>query len=137
MKIRDMRQLAAIAAAVLMTAGTVQAAGGSFVCERSPTVEVRKQAGGSFAFQNIVNEYRVRWDAAEVRRQCEAYAAGQPYEIGCLNGRRDWAAILASVPQDYFGQSNKALAAAYSEEMRKGNGYKEALDYCRSVGAVD
>jgi hypothetical protein len=127
---------AAIAAAVLMTAGTVQAAGGSFVCERSPTMEVMEKAGGSSAFQSIVNEYRVRWDAAEARRQCEAYASGQPHEISCLNGRRDWTAILASVPEEYFGRSNKALAATYSEEMRKGNGFKETMAYCRSVGAI-
>lgn len=129
--------LAAIAAAALTTASGAQAAGGSFVCERSPTVEVVEKVGGSFGLQNIVNEYRVRWDAAEARRQCEAYAAGQPYQIGCLNGRRDWTAILASVPQDYFGQSNKALAATYREEMRKGNGFKEAMEYCRSVGAIE
>jgi hypothetical protein len=127
---------AAIAAALLAPAGTAQAAG-SFVCERSPTVEVAEQVGGNFALQNIVNEYRVRWDAAEARRQCEAFAAGQPYEIACLNGRRDWTAIMAAVPQDYFGQSNKALAATYREEMRRGNGFKEAMDYCRSVGAIE
>ena len=117
---------AAIAAAVLMTAGSVQAAGGSFVCERSPTMEVREMATGSSAFQSIVNEYRARWDAAEARRQCEAYASGQPYQISCLNGRRDWPAILASIPSEYFGRSNKSLASTYDAEMRKGNGFKEA-----------
>ncbi len=131
-----MQTLAALVAAILATASSAQAAG-SFVCERSPTVEVRKQAGGSFAFQNIVNEYRVRWDAAEARRQCQAFAAGKPADIGCLNGRRDWTAIMASVPPDYFGRSNEALAAAYETEMARGNGYEAALDYCRSVGAID
>ena len=131
-----MQLVAAIAVAVLMAASGAQAAS-SFVCERSPTVEVRKQAGGSFAFQNIVNEYRIRWDAAEARRQCQAFAAGQPSEISCLNGRRDWTAIMASVPAEYSGQSNEALAAAYKKEMQRGNGYEAALDYCRSVGAID
>lgn len=131
--------LRAAVAALAFTAagGGAQAAGGSFVCERSPTVEVRKQAGGSFAFQNIVNQYRVRWDAAEARRQCEAYAEGEPFEISCLNGRRDWTAILASVPRDYAGQSNEALAAAYEKERQQDNGYEAAMDYCRSVGAID
>jgi hypothetical protein len=125
-----------VTAAILVMARGAQAAS-SFVCERSPTVEVRKEAGGSFAFQNIVNEYRVRWDAAEARRQCQAFAAGQPSEIGCLNGRRDWTAIMTSVPAEYSGQSNEALAAAYEKEMQRGNGYEAALDYCRSVGAID
>ena len=128
---------AAVAAVLLTMAGKGQAASGTFVCERSPTVEVAQQVGGNFALQNIVNEYRVRWDAAEARRQCEAFAAGQPSEIGCLNGRRDWAAIMASVPQDYFGQSNKALAGSYRKEMQKGNDFKEAMAYCRSVGAIE
>ena len=127
---------AAISAAILTATGAAQAAG-SFVCERSPTVEVAEQVGGNFALQNVVNEYRVRWDAAEARRQCEAFAAGQPSEIGCLNGRRDWTAIMAAVPQSYFGQSNKQLAASYREEMRRGNGFKEAMAYCRSVGAIE
>lgn len=127
----------AILALVLTAAETAQAAGGSFVCERSPTVEVAQQVEGNFGLQNIVNEYRSRWDAAEARRQCEAYASGQPYEISCLNGRRDWTEIMASVPQDYFGRSNKALAEAYRDEMRQGNGFKEAMEYCRSVGAIE
>lgn len=132
------RGLAAAATmALLAMDSAAQAAGGSFVCERSPTVEVREQAGGSFAFQNIVNEYRLRWDAAEARRQCEAYAAGQAYEISCLNGRRDWGAILASVPKEYFGQSNESLSASYEKESQQENGYEDALNHCRNVGAID
>lgn len=128
---------AAMAVAFLMAAVAAHAGSGTFVCKRSPTVEVAEQVGGNFALQNIVNEYRVRWDAAEARRQCEAFAAGQPSEIGCLNGRRDWTAIMMSVPADYFGQSNKALAASYRKEMQRGNGYKEAMTYCRGVGAIE
>lgn len=131
-----MRAIAAIGTAILAAASDAHAAG-SFVCERSPTVEVTQQVGGNFALQNIVNEYRVRWDAAEARRECEAFAAGRPAEISCLNGRRDWTAIMASVPGDYFGQSNKALAASYRKEMQRGNGFKEAMAYCRSVGAIE
>ncbi|MFQ8433146.1 hypothetical protein [Amaricoccus sp. W119] len=131
-----MQTVAAVVAAILATATGARAAG-SFVCERSPTVEVAQQVGGNFALQNIVNEYRVRWDAAEARRECEAFAAGQPSEISCLNDRRDWTAIMASVPEDYFGQSNKALAATYRKEMQRGNGFKEAMAYCRSVGAIE
>ncbi|MBB5224614.1 hypothetical protein HNP73_004585 [Amaricoccus macauensis] len=131
-----MRAIAAVGAGILAAASGAQAAG-SFVCERSPTVEVAEQVGGNFALQNIVNEYRVRWDAVEARRECEAFAAGQPSEISCLNGRRDWTAIMASVPGDYFGQSNKALAATYRKEMQRGNGFKEAMAYCRSVGAIE
>lgn len=112
------------------------AVGGSFVCERSATVEVSQQVDGSFALKNIVTEYMRRWDAREVLEECQAYAAGQPYEISCLNGRRDWPEIIASVPDDYFGRSNESLAKVAREEKNEGNGYAEALDYCRFVGAI-
>lgn len=112
------------------------AIGGSFVCERSPSMEVRDQVDGSFALENIVNQYRIRWDAQEAMKPCRAYAEGQPYEISCLNGRRDWDAILASVPQEYFGKSNKNLASSADMEERKDSGFKEAMTYCRSVGAI-
>lgn len=112
------------------------AVGGSFACERSSAVEVSEEVDGSFALQNIVAEYMLRWDAQEATRQCEAYAAGEPYEISCLNGRRDWPAILASVPRDYFGRSNKSLAEVAHAEKRRDNGFKAAMDYCRSVGAI-
>lgn len=128
---------AAVAAGVVTWTGMAEAAGGSFACERSPTVEVSDMVSGSSALRNIVNEYRVRWDAQETLRQCKNYAEGHPYEITCLNGRRDWTAILASVPQEYFGQSNEQLASVFREERRKGNGYKEAVDFCRSVGAIE
>lgn len=112
------------------------AAGGSFACERSATMEAVEHVDGGFALQNIVIQYMTRWDAAEAKRQCQAFAAGEPYEISCLNGRRDWDAILASVPADYFGRSNKNLAEAVDAERREGNGFKEAMAYCRSVGAI-
>lgn len=112
------------------------AVGGSFVCEGSSLTEVRDHVDGSFGLQKIVNQYLVRWDAQEAMEQCRAYAEGRPYQISCLNGRRDWDAILASVPKEYFGRSNQSLAATHRDEMRKGNGFAEAMAYCRSVGAI-
>ena len=136
MTTRPLLLAVAIAAATLPAAGAL-AAGGSFACERMSMVEVRSQLnGGSTALHRIVNQYMTRWDAKEARRQCENYAAGRPYEISCLNGRRDWPAILASVPSGYFGQSDKSLAATYRAEMNAGNGFREAMAFCRSVGAI-
>ncbi|PZQ46083.1 MAG: hypothetical protein DI556_21235 [Rhodovulum sulfidophilum] len=112
------------------------AVGGSFACERPPIMEVTENVEGSSALQSIVNQYRERWDAEVVARECEAYAAGEPYEISCLNGRRDWPTILASVPPDYFGRSNKSLASTVDTERRVDSGYKAAIAYCRSVGAI-
>lgn len=129
---------AVIAALVLTAAGAVQAAAGSFVCKDNlgALKEVKAQVGGSSTFVSIVNQYLARWDAQEARRLCAAYAAGEPVTITCLNGQRNWSAIKASIPEEYFGKNNQQLASSYSAEMKKGNGYKEAIAYCRDVGAV-
>lgn len=126
----------AVLAMTILTTPPAWAVGGSFSCERPSIMEVTEHVEGSSALESIVNQYRMRWDAREVEKQCQAYADGQPYEISCMNGRRDWEAILASVPADYFGRSNTSLAATVDMERRAGNGLKEAIAYCRSVGAI-
>ena len=130
--------MTAFAASILIAGAGAANAGGSFVCEDSfgQSKEIQAEVGGSFAFQNIVSEYVTRWDAEKSRQLCEAYAAGEPVTISCLDGRRDWTAIKEAIPSDYFGGSNQALAEAYRAERRQGNGYKEAMAYCRSVGAI-
>ena len=136
MRVLEKTAMATAFGLALLGTSPVWAIGGSFVCKRSPTMEAREHIDGSFALENIVIQYMTRWDAQEAMKQCQAYAEGQPYDISCLNGRRDWNAIIASVPEDYFGRSNKSLAATVNAEERKGNDYKEAMAYCRSVGAI-
>lgn len=135
-----MRMLTIVAAigTLMAAAGGAQAAGGSFVCKDNlgTMKEVKAEVGGSSTFISIVNQYVARWDAQEARRLCSAYAAGEPVAISCLNGQRDWSAIKASIPPDYFGQSNQQLAGTYTAEMKSGNGFKEAMAYCRGVGAI-
>ena len=63
----------------------------------------------------IVNEYRERWDVHYKRQQCEAFAASGSYDISCLNNRRDWDAIKAMVPSEYFGMSARDLTPHYQE----------------------
>ena len=86
--------------------------------------------------RNIVLEYMHRWDAQEMRASCEAFAAGQPAEISCLHGRRDWTAIQNSIPSDLFGMSALNQREHMLSIQAEGDGLKEALDYCKSVGAV-
>jgi hypothetical protein len=129
---------AAIVGTILIATGGAQAAGGSFVCKDGfgTMKEIKAEVGGSSAFISIVNQYVQRWDAGEAQRLCSAYAAGKPVTISCLNGKRDWNAIKASIPPDYFGGSNQQLADAYTAEVAKGTGYLEAMTYCRGVGAI-
>lgn len=129
---------AVVVSLLLVSAGTAHAAGGAFVCKDGfgTMKEVKAEVGGSSGFVNIVSLYVARWDAQEARRLCSAYAAGEPVTITCLDGHRDWNAIKASIPPDYFGGSNRQLADAYTAEVERGTGHLEALQYCRSVGAV-
>jgi ABC-type sugar transport system substrate-binding protein len=126
------------AVALLATMGEAQANGGSFVCKDGfgALKEIETEVGGSSGFNKIVSQYVSRWDAQEARRLCAAYAAGEPVTITCLNGQRDWTAIKASIPAEYFGLGNQQLASANAAEREKGNGYREAMAYCRSVGAI-
>ena len=130
---------AAVTALLLTSAGTAHAAGGSFVCKDNlgTLKEIKEQVGGSSGFVKIVSQYVSRWDAQEARRLCSAYAAGEPVTISCLNGQRDWSAIKASIPADYFGLGNQQLASANAAAREKGTGYREAIAYCRSVGAIE
>lgn len=133
-----MKRLAAAAAALVAAAGGAHAAGGSFVCKDNlgTLKEIQAEVGGSSGFQKIVSQYVSRWDAQEARRLCSAYAAGEPVAITCLNGQRDWSQIKASIPPDYFGLGNQQLAQANAAEREKGTGYREAIAYCRDVGAI-
>lgn len=137
MNLKPIIQTALVVALASVTGGA-QAAGGSFACKDGfgTIKEVKAKVAGSSGFVNIVSLYVARWDAEEARRLCSAYAAGEPVTIGCLDGRRDWSAIKASIPPDYFGQSNQQLASTYTKELAQGTGHLEALQYCRGVGAV-
>jgi hypothetical protein len=86
--------------------------------------------------QLMLGIYRDRWDARYIRAQCEAFANGEPYTITCLKDVRDWDAIEASVPDDYYGMDRFSLAEFVPKEEEKGRGYREAYAYCRDIGAI-
>ena len=98
--------------------------------------EIQAEVGGSSGFQKIVSQYVSRWDAREARRLCSAYAAGEPVAITCLNGQRDWSQIKASIPPDYFGLETSNSRRRMPRKGRTGTGYREAIAYCRDVGAI-
>ena len=131
--------LAAIATFTL-AAPMAHAVGGTFQCENPLDMdkdEAREIAGNNNNLFNILMEYRRRWDVAEKRQQCEAFAAGEPYEISCLDDRRDWDAIKAMVPSEFFGMANLDLHPHYLELQKADNGNKDMVAYCRSVGAIE
>ncbi len=129
----------ATAATLTVAASMTHAYGGSWQCENQMDMdkeEARAISGTNNGLFNILMEYRERWDAAYQRQQCEAYAAGEPYDISCLNGRRDWDAIKAMVPSEYFGMSNVDLNPHYQDLQMADDGIRDMAEYCRSVGAI-
>ena len=112
---------------------------GSWTCDKPATFHPHVKASIreiSTKARRAVFEHMKRWDAAEVRRQCEAFANGEPYEISCLNGRRDWEAIAASFPSE-VNQLSATNRREYTLKLQEeGNGYDDAIAYCASVGAL-
>lgn len=93
--------------------------------------------GHNGAMTNIIKEYIQRWDSEQIRLACDAKIAGRDYDYSCFGGRRDWAAIEAMIPFEYFKMDSKALR---SHQLRLQseivNPRGDAFDYCRSIGAM-
>ena len=81
-----------------------------------------------------------KWENEEIRRQCDAAASGQTIDQSCFEGRRDWAAIEATIPEGLIGKSNKEIRPtmlAISKQGHHTTGRKEALSYCVKLGVID
>jgi hypothetical protein len=131
--------MAALALALALPGVAAQAQAGSWVCEGTGDRDDDEldALSPNIGMRRILQEYRNRWDAAHVRSQCEAFAAGEPHDIRCLNDRRDWDAIQAMVPDDLLGMSNGELRPHYLALQEEDDGYTAALAYCRDVGAIE
>lgn len=131
---------AAVAAffAVIFGPPTAHAFGGSWQCENQMDMdrdEARAIAPNNGLF-NILNKYRERWDIQHMHEQCAAFAVGGTYDISCLDDRRDWDAIKAMVPIEFFGKSNEELTPDFQALQTHGEEFIDVIAYCRSVGAI-
>ena len=132
--------LTAAVVALTLAAPMAHATGGSWICENQMDMdrdEARAISGSNNNLYNILMKYRERWDIAHRQAQCEAYAEGRPYEISCLNDRRDWDAIKAMVPEEYFGMSNEALYPHFLAMKSNREENVAMVNYCRDVGAIE
>ena len=117
----------------------------AFACRGVPFVSDAAKAAfaehaPSHAAQQVIIEYALRWDGAEMRRLCEAKAAGEDVTLACLDGQRDWDAIVASVPDGQLALSRTELndaLASLREERRANPPHQSALNHCIRIGAVD
>ncbi len=140
--------LDAIAATGIVLLGVQSALadhGKNFHCERAPFLsETAKAAMQNLAHNNgmrkIVSFYAWQWENEEMRRICDAGAAGEKIETSCLEGKRDWEAIAARIPDGLAGKSNKQLRPHMLE--LSGRGYHtsdraEVMKYCTQLGVVE
>ena len=134
-----MRKTMILAAVLAVAAGMAGAEEKrSFGCSYSVgfDIEELKARATNPGMLTILQEYRMRWDAKHIRAQCEAFEAGEPYEISCLRGRRDWDAIAAMVPEELRGLSATDLRPHVLKLQAEDDGMRDAVKFCRSVGAV-
>lgn len=85
---------------------------------------------------NVILEYMKRYDAKVMRAACQAFADGQSSDISCLNGRRDWDEIAASVPDDLIGLPALGQREHLLKIQAEGDGVTDAFGFCKSVGAL-
>tara|TARA_R110000751_G_scaffold31183_1_gene79513 strand:+ start:245 stop:664 length:420 start_codon:yes stop_codon:yes gene_type:complete len=126
---------AALAAAAGMAAAEEKRSFGCGYGGDDDRAEIDARAGNQ-GMKVILQEYRDRWDAQHIRAQCEAFDAGRSYHITCLDGHRDWDAIAAMVPADLWSLPRKALRPHYLALQEQDDGMRDAISYCREVGAL-
>lgn len=119
--------------------------GENFHCDRMPFLsESAKNAMNKLAHNNgmrkIVSFYAWDWENEEIRRICDAAASGKEVDTSCLEGRRDWEAIAAKIPEGLAGKSNQDLRPHMLELSARGyhtTDRKEVMSYCAKRGVVD
>ena len=135
-----MRLTLTAAAALLLTTPMAYADGRSFICENQMDMdqeEARAIAGSNGGLYQILMKTRENWDMAYMREQCDAYSEGRPYEISCLDDRRDWDEIKAMVPEEYFGMGSEQLTPHFQAIQNNVDEMIAVVRYCRSVDAID
>ena len=120
-------------------------ASGEFACRGIPFVHAQDKAAFAKHAPNgtmraILIEHAHLWDATEMRRLCDAMIAGEPAELTCLQGRRDWGAIVASVPasvRDASADMQREHLDAFRNERSRTRPHQRAIDHCVRIGAVE
>lgn len=134
-----------LVALVLVTAldlgGTAQARElPKWVCKPGGPAAIDSETARSLSHNptmtRVLQEYRARWDAAYIRQECDAAAAGQTANISCLQGRRDWDAIQAAVPSEFSNASRERLRPLLQELESESDGVREAFAHCRELGVI-
>ena len=119
--------------------------GKNFQCSRIPFLSDGAKSAISKLSHNrtmtvIVKEYAFQWENEEIRRTCDAAAAGKKADFSCFESRRDWNAIASKIPRELTVLDRKALRPHQLKLQAIGINGKlrnEALDYCEGLGVID
>lgn len=139
-------RILALAIMVLLTAQSVRADHGqNFHCSGFPirsdqAKEAMSHLAHNNAMRNIVLAYVFQWENEEIKRTCDAAAAGQGADFSCLDGRRDWQAIQSKIPEGLSGKSNQDLRPLMLELQEKrfnAAARNDVLNYCERLGVID
>ena len=120
-------------------------ASGEFACRGVPFVHAQDKTAFAKHAPNgtmraVLIEYAHLWDAAEMKRRCDAKLRGEPVELTCLQGRRNWDAIIANVPRSVLGSGGVAQREhldALRTERATGRPHQQAINHCVRTGAID
>ena len=120
-------------------------ASGEFACRGIPFVHAQDKAAFAMHAPNgtmraILIEYAHRWDAAEMERLCDAKQRGELVELTCLQGRRDWDVIAASVATSVRKagtQVQREHLNALRAERATNRPHQQAINRCVRTGAID
>ena len=134
----------AIVVAAYLAVSPVRASG-EFACRDVPFVHAQDKAAFAKHAPNgtmraILIEHAHLWDAAEMVRLCDARVAGEPAELTCLQGRRDWNAITASVPasvRDASADGQREHLDALRMERARTRPHQRAINHCVRIGAMN
>lgn len=134
--------IAAILAVALFDAQTVQAE--NFHCSAFPfkstqAVAAFKKHAHNITMRRILEYQAFNWEDTEMRNICKAASEGKPTDFSCMDGRRDWGAIKALIPNDWITLGNVELRPemlALQEQRAKNNPRKAALSYCEQLGVI-
>lgn len=119
--------------------------GENFHCDRIPFLNERavsaiEKLSHNRTMEVIVKEYAQQWEAEEIRRTCEAVAAGDTADFSCLQGRRDWEAIATKIPEELRTLDAAALRPHQLElQKRKAEErpHEQAFQYCEELGVIE
>lgn len=119
--------------------------GKNFHCSGIPFTESPdKEAVDKLAHNNgmrkILFYLAMHWENQEMKRLCEAAASGEEIDQSCFDGRRDWDAIAATIPEGLAGKSNPEIRPTMLEIGKREyhtTERREALKFCADLGVID